>query len=36
MPIFKLGAYYEDEARDVADYLEDAGIKVDIKTFIDS
>ncbi|HNX39877.1 MAG TPA: hypothetical protein PKK11_04785, partial [Methanothrix sp.] len=31
--MFLLGVYYEDEARDVADYLKDAGMKVDIKTF---
>ena len=31
--MFKLGEYYEDEARDIADYLKDAGMKVDIKTF---
>jgi hypothetical protein len=35
MPMFKLGEYYADEARDVADYLKDAGMKVDIKTFTD-
>ncbi len=31
--MFMLGVYYEDEARDVADYLKDAGMKVEIKTF---
>jgi hypothetical protein len=31
--MFKLGEYYEDVARDIADYLKDAGMKVDIKTF---
>lgn len=31
--MFMLGVYYEDEAKDVADYLKDAGMKVDIKTF---
>ncbi len=31
--MFKLGEYYEDEARDIADYLKDAGMKVDIRTF---
>src|SRR5512137_2267422 len=33
--MFKLGEYDEDEAREVADGLKDAGMKVDIKTFID-
>ena len=31
--MFKLGEYYEDVARDVAKYLRDAGMKVDIRTF---
>ncbi len=31
--MFKLGEYYEDDARDIADYLRDAGMKVDIRTF---
>jgi len=31
--MFKLGEYYEDVARDIADYLKDAGMKVDIRTF---
>ena len=31
--MFKLGEYYEDEARDIADHLKDAGMKVDIRTF---
>jgi hypothetical protein len=30
--MFKLGEYDEDEARDIADYLKDAGMKVDIRT----
>ncbi|MFB3766071.1 MAG: hypothetical protein ACE14P_12610 [Methanotrichaceae archaeon] len=34
--MFKLGEYDEDDARDIADYLKDAGLKVDIRTFIDS
>jgi hypothetical protein len=33
--MFKLGEYYEDEARDIADHLKDAGMKVDIRTFTD-
>jgi len=35
-PMFKLGEYYEDEARDIADFLRDAGLKVDIRTFTSS
>jgi hypothetical protein len=31
--MFKLGEYYEDVSRDIAEYLKDAGMKVDIKTF---
>jgi hypothetical protein len=34
--MFKLGEYYEDEARDIAGYLRDAGMKVDIRTFTSS
>jgi hypothetical protein len=34
--MFKLGEYHEDDARDVAKYLRDAGMKVDIRTFTDS
>lgn len=34
--MFKLGEYYEDEARDIADYLRGAGMKVDIRTFVAS
>ena len=30
MPMFKRGEYDEDEARDIADYLKDARMKVDI------
>jgi hypothetical protein len=33
--MLKLGEYYEDEAREVAKYLRDAGMKVDIRTFTD-
>jgi len=33
--MFKLGEYDVDEARDIADYLKDAGLKVDIRTFTD-
>ena len=33
--MFKLGEYEENEARDIADYLRDAGLKVDIRTFTD-
>ncbi|OYV08034.1 MAG: hypothetical protein CG443_757, partial [Methanosaeta sp. ASP1-1] len=28
-----LGEYYEDEARDIADRLKKAGMKVEIRTF---
>ncbi len=35
-PMFKLGEYQEDKARDIADYLKDAGMKVDIRTFTSS
>jgi hypothetical protein len=31
--MFKLGEYYEDEAKVIAEYLKDAGMKVDIRTF---
>lgn len=31
--MFLLGEYYEDVARDIADRLKDAGMKVDIRTF---
>lgn len=31
--MFKLGEYCEDDARDIAEYLRDAGMKVDIRTF---
>jgi hypothetical protein len=34
--MFKLGEYYEEEARDIAEYLKDAGMKVDIRTFTSS
>ena len=34
--MFLLGEYYEDEARDIADRLKDAGMKVDIRTFTTS
>jgi hypothetical protein len=34
--MFKLGEYYEDEARDIVDYLRDAGMKADIRTFTSS
>ena len=34
--MFKLGEYYEDEARDIADQLKDVGMKVDIRTFTSS
>lgn len=34
--MFKLGEYYEDVARDIADHLKDAGLKVDIRTFTSS
>jgi RNA binding exosome subunit len=34
--MFKLGEYYADEARDIADFLKDAGMKVDIRTFTSS
>jgi hypothetical protein len=34
--MFKLGEYYEDYARDIADFLKDAGMKVDIRTFTSS
>jgi len=33
--MLKLGEYHEDEAREVAKYLRDAGMKVDIRTFTD-
>jgi hypothetical protein len=35
-PMFKLGEYQEDKAREIADYLKDAGMKVDIRTFTSS
>jgi hypothetical protein len=31
--MFRLGEYYENETRDIANYLKDAGMKVDIRTF---
>ena len=31
--MFKLGEYKEDVARDIADHLKDAGMKVDIRSF---
>ncbi len=31
--MFCLGEYYEDEARDIAEHLKQAGMKVDIRTF---
>ena len=34
--MFKVGEYYEDEATDIADYLKDAGMKADIRTFTSS
>ena len=34
--MFKLGEYYEEEARDIADQLKDVGMKVDIRTFTSS
>jgi hypothetical protein len=34
--MFKLGEYYEDAARDIVDYLRDAGMKADIRTFTSS
>jgi len=34
--MFLLGEYYEDVARDIADRLKDAGMKVDIRTFTTS
>ncbi|MDF0589924.1 hypothetical protein [Candidatus Methanocrinis natronophilus] len=33
--MLKLGDFYEDEAKEVAKYLRDAGMKVDIRTYID-
>jgi hypothetical protein len=33
--MLKLGEYHEIDARDIAKYLRDAGMKVDIKTFTD-
>jgi hypothetical protein len=35
MSMFKLGEYDGDETRDIVDYLKDAGMRVDIKTFTD-
>lgn len=32
--MFKLGEYFEDEARSIASYLKDAGFKVDIKGLV--
>ncbi len=32
--MFKVGEFYEDEAKSVAAYLKDAGLKVDIKGFV--
>lgn len=34
--MFKLGEYDVDVARDIADHLKDAGLKVDVRTFTDS
>ena len=34
--MFKLGEYYEEMARDIADQLKDVGMKVDIRTFTSS
>jgi len=31
--MFKVGEYHEDVARDIANYLKEAGMKVDIRTF---
>ena len=33
--MLKLGDFYEDEAKEVAKYLRDAGMKVDIRTYIE-
>jgi hypothetical protein len=35
-PMFNLGIYEDDEAKEIAGYLKDAGIKVDLKAFLDS
>ncbi|MDD1741525.1 MAG: hypothetical protein LUQ51_06055, partial [Methanothrix sp.] len=32
--MFKVGEYYEDEAKTVANYLKDAGFKVDIRGLV--
>jgi predicted ribosome quality control (RQC) complex YloA/Tae2 family protein len=32
--MFKVGEYYEDEAKSIAGYLRDAGFKVDIKGLV--
>ena len=32
--MFKLGEYFEDEAKSIASYLKDAGFKVDIKGLV--
>src|SRR5512136_1912356 len=32
-PMFLLGEYYQDEAREIADKLKEVGMKVDIRTF---
>lgn len=34
--MFRLGIYEDDEAREIAGYLKDAGIKVELKTLLDS
>ena len=34
--MFKLGEYHENRGRDIADYLKDAGMKVDIKMYTSS
>ncbi len=34
--MFKLGEYYEDEAREMAEYLKEAGMKVEVRTFTTS
>jgi len=32
--MFKVGEYFEDEAKSIASYLRDAGFKVDIKGLV--
>lgn len=34
--MFKVGEYHEDVARDIANYLKEAGMKVDIRTYSDA